>query len=243
MVLYLVGALFFLLAWCVLFALAAKSRRAMLWSSLACGHAGPVSEYWHLKDYWGPDYLSEFRIGDWVFGVEDYLFAFAYAGISAGIFDLLIRRSGERDLTEFSWPGFAKLVLCGACVLGGMAALAALAINSVPAIVIAFLVGAMFILARHPPWVPAAMGAGAIAAGLTFLAYWGFYFRLFPGLLEGWWRPEALSGVLLAGVPLEEVVWAGAAAVFVGPAVRHCMGRRRLPSGSRRPFTPRVGRG
>jgi hypothetical protein len=29
------------------------------------------------------------EVGKWTFGIEDYLFAFAYGGLAAGIFDIV----------------------------------------------------------------------------------------------------------------------------------------------------------
>jgi hypothetical protein len=77
--------------------LAARSRPVTLSGAIACAPAGPLSELWHLRDYWHPERLIDLRLGPWVFGVEDLLFAAAFGGLCAGIFDILARRAGEES--------------------------------------------------------------------------------------------------------------------------------------------------
>jgi hypothetical protein len=222
---YTIAALFFVGSWCVLFALAPKSRKPILWSSLAWGHAGPISQYWHLKDYWNPTFLVTFRIDGWMFGIEDYLFAFSFAGLCTGVFDILVRRMGAEALSRFNFYGFMILSLLGLCCVVSMATLIPLFhINSLYAISLAFMVCALFILFRKPKWIASALLTALGIGVLMWFGYWVFIFRLFPEILSQWWNPKALSGISLAGVPIEEVAWAFVTALFVGPAVRYCMG-------------------
>jgi hypothetical protein len=68
---YAIGSIFFLAVWLIMYIFVPKSRKVILWSSIAWGPAGPISEYWHLKDYWNPVYMRRFEVGNWSFGVED----------------------------------------------------------------------------------------------------------------------------------------------------------------------------
>ena len=49
---YLMGAVFWFLIWLILLFIWPRQRRAMIWSGLLLGGAGPISEYWFLQDYW-----------------------------------------------------------------------------------------------------------------------------------------------------------------------------------------------
>ncbi len=223
---YAIGGLFFLGIWSVLFTCVRKSRKPMLWSSLALGHAGPISQYWHVKDYWSPIYIREVQIGNWVFGIEDYLFAFAFAGLCAGIFDLLARKSGHKELPRFDPMGFIGFVLFGfACLLVMGALIVFVKLNSLHAIVVSFLISAAVILVRRPNWITPAVQAAFIAAAAMWIFYSGFFLRLFPEIVSEWWNIDTLSGITMGGVPIEEVIWAWATALFTGPALRYCMGR------------------
>ncbi|UCD32862.1 MAG: hypothetical protein JSV38_02995, partial [Desulfobacterales bacterium] len=179
-----------------------KSRKAILGSSIAWGHVGPLIEYWHLKDYWNPDYMLRFEIGKWVFGIEDYLFAFVYGGLSAGIFDILIRRLGEKELAEFYLWGYIKLLFTGiVCLFVTGTLIILFHINSLHAIVITFLFGATVSIILQPKWTLPAIQVGIIAGLLMWISYWGFFLRLFPHIIEKWWFRDALSGVSFGGVP------------------------------------------
>lgn len=220
---YIVGAVLFVGIWAVLFAVLRQSRGPMLWASLAFGHAGPISQYWHLKDYWHPTYALGFKIGHWLFGVEDYLFAFAFSGLCAGLFDHLASRVGMHS-PRFNIDGFIKAVLL---VLGCLVAMAALVgflkLNSLHAIVVVFLVGSIALLVQRPKWIAPAVQTAFIVAGIMWAFYAGFFLRLFPGILDGWWDTPVLSGLGLLGVPVEEVAWAWISGLFVGPMVWFCM--------------------
>jgi hypothetical protein len=220
---YGIGVLFLLVIWLSVYIFAPKSRKIILWSSIAWGHVGPISEYWHLKDYWYPVYMLRFEIGKWVFGIEDYFFAFVYGGLSAGIFDILIRKLGEEELARFYLWGYIKLFLCEiGCLLVMGALIIWFHINSLYAIVITFLSGTAVLIVLRPKWTPPAIQAGIIAGLFMWISYWGFFLRLFPHIIEKWWFQDALSGISFGGVPIEEVLWASSTAFFVGPISRYC---------------------
>lgn len=223
---YAIGALFFLGIWGILFTCVRKSRKPMLWSSLALGHAGPISQYWHVKDYWRPTYIRELQIGSWVFGIEDYLFAFAFAGLCTGIFDLIARKFGQEELAWFDPLGFIRLVLLGlVCLLAMSVLVVVLELNSVYAIIWAFLISTAIIMAKRRELIAPAVPTAFIAAAAMWIFYGEFFLRLFPGIVGEWWNVDVLSRITLAGVPIEEIVWASAAALFTGPALRYCTGR------------------
>lgn len=223
---YLLGAGFFVALWALAYALVPRSRPVLLACALACAPAGPLAEYWHLQDYWHPQRLFTVRLGLWAFGVEDVLFAAAFGGLSAAIFDLLVRRRGEPELPAVSGRGALTLLGVVLGVVGAMGLLARLlGLNSLDAIVAVFAIGAAGMLWPRPRWRAPAVLAGLASGLLMWLFYWGFFARLFPGVLEAWWEPAVLSGTRLAGVPIEEVVWGAAAGFFIGPVARYCLER------------------
>ena len=223
MYIYAIGSIFFLAVWLIMYIFVPKSRKVILWSSIAWGHAGPISQYWHLKDYWNPVYMRRFEVGNWSFGVEDYFFAFAYGGLAAGIFDILARKSGEIELEQFYLRGFIKLLLIVICCLFVMGALTTLLhLNSLYAMSISLFVGGTIIVFLRPRWTLAAIQTGIISAIFMWIFYWGFYLRLYPHVIEKWWYQKALCGISFDGVPIEELLWASTA-FFVGPVFRYCL--------------------
>ncbi|UCD32092.1 MAG: hypothetical protein JSV38_15245 [Desulfobacterales bacterium] len=226
---YAIGVLFLLVIWLSMYIFVPKSRKAIFWSSIAWGHVGPIIEYWHLKDYWNPVYMLRFEVGKWVFGIEDYFFAFACGGLSAGIFDILIRKTGEEELAKFYIWGLIKLLIAGiGCLFVTGVLISLFHINSLHAIVVTFLFGATLLIVLQPKWTLPTMLAGIIGGLFMWVFYWGLLLRLFPNIIEKWWFRDALSGISFGGVPIEEVIWASSTALFVGPISRYCLIQRQL---------------
>jgi Lycopene cyclase len=221
---YLLGAFYFSVIWIVLFGLFPKERKVIFWSSLACGPAGPISEYWHRADYWRPDLILAIHIGNWTFGLEDYLFAFAFGGICTGIFELLMRRIWQAEDIRFNLKGFIKflsIVLFSLMLMGALSWLFHL--NSLPAISISFIFIAGAIFYRRSSLLFPGLITALLMMFLMWLFYWGFFLRLYPDVISRWWLSIALSGITLAKVPIEELIWAGSAGLFIGPAGRYSL--------------------
>ncbi len=215
----LLGGLFFLGIWGLVFAWIREGRAAMLKGSAAFAVVAPCFEYWHLADYWHPEYLVKISVGPLSFGLEDLLFSFAFSGICIGLFCQQLSLAGTSaslkpvrvrfaDRFFTLWPGlfcFWVLVHC-------------YSLNSLHAIAISCLVSAGVILWQRPCWTRPALRMALLVAALMWFFYWGYFQVLFPGIIERWWEVDALWCRRLAGVPLEEPLWALAAAFFIGPA-------------------------
>ena len=81
---YIIGNLFFLAVWIILFIYRRDLRRKMLVMSLVVAPMGPLSEIFYLRDYWQPQLFN-----GWLIGIEDLLFGFAIGGIAAVIYEEL----------------------------------------------------------------------------------------------------------------------------------------------------------
>ncbi len=207
-----------------MYSIVPKSRKSILWASLAWGHIGPISNYWFYEDYWKPTYFLKFEIGTWVLSVEDYLFAFAFSGICAGTFDLFLRNSGQKELTKFNTLGYIKLLLLGlSCVLVMSILKVTFNINTLYAGVITFFIGALLILIRQPQWIIAGVKTAILIGIFMWIFYWGLYLRLFPGIIEKWWISDALSKIFIGGVPIEEIMYAVATGLIIGPSLKYCL--------------------
>lgn len=225
---YAVGLGFFVAVWLGFLFAAPRSRPAILCSGLGWGHAGPITAPWFRDDYWRPDYLVTVHLNDWAFGPEDYVFAFLFAGLSAGLFDLLQRRWFARPGVRPTLRRFGLLLLLsGGYLLAMKLLIVALDVNSGYASMVTFVVGTAGALLYRPAWMLPASITALGCAGLMWLFYWAYFIVLFPDVIERWWLLDQLSGVRLAGVPLEEVLWAASAGLFAGPALYVTMGGHR----------------
>jgi hypothetical protein len=220
---YLAGAVFWFLIWLTMVVIWPEQRSVMIWSGLLLGGAGPVSEYWFLQDYWHPVFILEIELGSWRFGFEDWLSTLAIAGICTGVFERLALARGYPALSPINWRGVARLLgycLAGLILMWVLADFAKL--GSLSSLLIAIFSVACWLLAAHRHLAPLSIGLAVVAG----VAYWLFYavlfVPLFPGVFDSLWKPEALSGVELYGVPVEEFVWVSVSMLFVGPLFRVC---------------------
>lgn len=221
---YLICSLFWLGVWAVLYLCLRGQRPAMRWTGLLLAPAGPISEFWSLQDYWHPVYVCEFRWGAWRFGgLEDYILSFALAGICAGLFERHWARQGGAALPPMRgrllWRPAAWLTLgLLAFIAGGWAGL-----RSIDTLFLASSLTALAMLRNRPElWRSLAWHAVVFA-----LVYWLFYvwicLPLFPGSIAAVWKLENTWGLRWAGVPVEEVIWAGVTMLVAGPFLRVCL--------------------
>jgi len=221
---YLLGTLYFSVIWMLLFGLFPKERKVIVWSSIALAPAAPISEYWQMADYWRPDLIIAIHIGNWTFGFEDFFFAFAFGGICTGIFELLIRRICQAEDIRFNLKGFVKLlgiVLFSLMLMGTLSWLFHL--NSLDALNSSCVLIAGFIFSKQYMFLLPGLITALLMMFFMWFFYWGFFLRLYPDVIGIWWLSKALSGVALAKVPIEELIWAGSAGLFFGPAVRYSL--------------------
>jgi hypothetical protein len=213
-----------MVVWMAFFGLFRKGRTVIFWSSLACGPAGPISEYWHRADYWRPELIFAVHIGNWTFGLEDFLFAFAFGGICTGIFELLMRRIWQAEDIRFNLTGFIKLlsIISFSLVLMGVFSWI-FHLNSLPAISISFILLAGSIFSRRSRLLLPGLITALLMMLCMWLFYWAFFLRLSPEIIGKWWISNALSGITLAKVPIEELIWAASAGLFIGPAARYSL--------------------
>ncbi|MBN2031260.1 hypothetical protein JW824_13580 [bacterium] len=221
---YLIGVLYSLFFWIFLFFINSNNRKNILLTSLVCAPAGPLSEFWNLKDYWSPTYLFKIAIGQWVFGIEDYLFAFAFSGICYGIYILITKQIGSYVEKKYTWFVSVKLMIIGIIFFVLMFMLTNyLKMNSVYAIVTILFLLSIIIFILHPITFLPSLVTGFIMAAYMFFAYWVFYFRLFPHLINDWWNHEFLSGLYILNIPVEEIIWSFVSGLFIGPTITYCM--------------------
>lgn len=69
--------------------------------------------------------------------------------------------------------------------------------------------------------IPAVLPAALIAGVLFWLFYLALMLPLFPGWIEARWN-LANTLVIIAGVPVEEMLWAFTTMLFAGPVYRFC---------------------
>jgi hypothetical protein len=70
-----------------------------------------------------------------------------------------------------------------------------------------------------------ALFSGLFVGGLMFIFYLVFG-TLFDGIIQKWWLLKNISGILIFGAPLEELMWGFGWGFVAGPAYEFINGLR-----------------
>lgn len=209
----------FLVPWGVLFLVNPPQRRAMWRTSLVTALFG-LTEPIFVPVYWNPPSLFDLarRTG---FDIESFVFAFAVGGIGILLYDAFATRevvplpSAEHSRSRHR---FHRAVLVAPFVLLVPAYL--LPWNPIYPSIICLLLGALGSVICRPDLM-----RSTIVGGVLFLGLYGAFMLglrwLAPGYIEAVWNLRALSGVLLYGIPLEELLFGLAFGMYWSGVYEH----------------------
>lgn len=202
---WLVFALGFVAVWLAVFLLKPASRREMLRVSLWTMPFG-LTEPLFVPEYWNPPSLFNLaqRTG---FDIESLIFCFAVGGIAAVLYEALfpiqhqrMRKHSERTHRFHLLSVFAPVpIFLLLWFLTG--------INPIYTASIAMLGGGIATVLCRPDLMKKVAVGGLLFLGLYFLFFLLFTLA-YPGIVQQVWNLGAISGILLLGVPLEELLFA-----------------------------------
>ena len=219
--------------WALVYVARASVRRKMLvvsaWTSLL-GLTEPI----FVPAYWHPPTLFDLaeRTG---FDLESLLFAFSAGGLASALYDVLIGlptapiRGHERLALHHRWHRWA--LLCPVPVFILLYALTSL--NAIHISNLALLAGGCATLACRPDlWRRMAASAGFFVA--LYVVYFVPLMATHPGYVQAVWNFPALSGVLVFGIPLEELLFADAFGWMWSSVYEHLAWTREIDLGAGR---------
>jgi len=200
----------------------------MWWASLFTMPFG-LTEPLFVPRYWNPPSLFDLahRTG---FDLESLIFCFGIGGVGAVLFDLL---TGRRPLPlppgERRRPLHRHHYLALATPFVAFPALYFLPWNPIYPGIAAMVLGAIATMLCRPDLVRKTW-----IGGLLFLGYYALFFLALewsaPGYIANVWNLSALSGVLMLGIPLEELLFAFAFGLYWSGAYEHFTWRRGAPA-------------
>jgi hypothetical protein len=214
----------FLIPWALLYFVKAGFRQKMLHVSLATSLLG-LSEPIFVPEYWNPPSLFNLaqRTG---FDIESLIFCFSIGGIGAVMYNALTNIDieavphTERHTGHHRWHRLAVTVPFLA-----YPALYFLPWNPIyPGIVAMALGGIANVLCRPD------LLRNTLVGGVLFLMLYTIFMLLLvmfaPGYIEQVWNLPALSGLLLGGIPLEELAFGFAFGLYWAGIYEHFTWRR-----------------
>lgn len=208
---YLVGDAILAIAWLALFFVRSDLRRQQLFVGLILAPLAPLADYlWFYHDYWRPEYLIGMRIGQVSLGLESPFFIFLIGGIAAVIYEVVFRRrpifGKPRNLMAM---GIVLLVL----FVTGL--LIHLGLNSLWASVIAMITSAIVMVAVDRDLIYDALWSSILMFVISIVFY-VIWLGIYPGAIQRFWMANAFSGVKIAVVPIEEIIWFASAGISLG---------------------------
>jgi hypothetical protein len=228
---YLLLSSALLVAWLVLFAVRPDIRREMVRVSVGTMFLG-LTEPIFVPEYWNPPTLGDLarRTG---FDLESLLFSFAIGGIVFAAYHVLFGEAPAESMAHergHSRHRYHVLAILFAPV-GFVSLLALTPLNPIYAAALA-LVGGFFATLYCRPDLWLKMLASGVLFLLLYLVVFVLFDQAFPGYVAAVWNLKAVSGVLLWGVPLEELLFAFTFGLYWSSMYEHLAWRRiRRPSG------------
>ncbi|NOZ81356.1 MAG: hypothetical protein GXP63_06825 [DPANN group archaeon] len=204
---WLAFSLILLGIWFVIFLARSLVRKEMLWASILTAPFG-LTEPIFVPAYWNPPSLFNLAATTG-FDVESIIFSFAVGGIGAVLYETFIKThhvkmsQHERGSSRHRYHLWALL----SPLITFIPLYVFTSLNPIYSASIAMITGATAATLCRPD-----LKKKIFLGSLLFLAlYFVFFlsFNLFyPGLVEQVWNLQAISGILIAGIPLEELMFA-----------------------------------
>jgi hypothetical protein len=214
----------FLLPWLAAFIGFPAHRRAMLWASIFTTPFG-LTEPLFVPEYWNPPSLFDLaqRTG---FDLESLIFCFGIGGIGAVSYNLLTgKRARQMSSTSrhHARHRYHRLAVVSPFLV--FPVLYPLNWNPIYPSIAAMIVGAVATMLCRRDLI-----AKTWIGGVLFLAYYMVFLVgldwLSPGYIARVWNTGALSGLAMAGIPIEEFLFATTFGAYWSGVYEHFTWRR-----------------
>ena len=210
-------ALLFLIPGAVIF-VARPDLRSVIGIMCLCSVPFGFTEFLFYPTYWEPELLFDLVtvIG---FGIEDIIWVTGLGAFTSTAY-AFFTRARYAPIAELTLRALARR--CAAVLAVVFVCVALLAAAGVPMIYgsVAIMLGATaFICVRRPDIVGPAL-LGGLFATAVYTGLCGLFMLILPGVFELAWHADRFSNVFIAGIPLEELLYAygaGAAATAFYP--------------------------
>ena len=197
---YLVGALLFIPLWVGLFWRNPALRREMLvMSGVFVAIGVPMELLLFTKDWWHPQTITGTTVG-----IEDVVYSIGNGGYMAALYCALFRARPEPAYAPPSW--LRKLLPLAAISVLPLALFYGLGVHSFVGTTIGSLLALVLVLKdRWDLWRVAALSA--LVGTLLAVPVYVIMEAVFPGWIAATWDLRRLSGVVVAGIPIEDLAW------------------------------------
>jgi hypothetical protein len=195
---YFIGCLIFFSVWLLFFILRKDLRKEIIFGSLLALPFGFIERLW-VPEYWNPPSFFDL-ISRYGFGLESFFFCFICGGTAAVIYEIICSKKT------------VKIRLRRRYLFGPFVSVVAIFIlldflfsdKTIYNAIIASITGAVMIAYKRKDLISQIIFGGVFFATVYFLLFFIFS-KLFPGYISMAYTLENLCGVLILGIPLEEL--------------------------------------
>ena len=196
-----------LAVWVVLYIARRDFRKVMLKMSLITMPLG-LTEPLFVPEYWFPPSL--FNLAESVgFDIESLIFSFAIGGIGSVLYRLLFKRKtvmvSTAERSHVRHKLHSVILFIPLIIFIGLELLTNL--NPIYSGVLGMFSGALSTLYCRPDLSGKIWIGGLLFTGLYFI-YFGSILPFYPDYVRLYWNLDALTNILILGVPLEELLFA-----------------------------------
>jgi|SRR3989344_4170009 len=210
---YLFGDCLLGIVWLAFFLLRKDLRHQQLFVSFFTAPFGFMQVFWFYGDYWRPEYAWTFLIRGIPFGIEEILFAFFIGGIGSVIYEVIFRKRYRPNGKKRMRSAVSIIVASAATFL----LLHTFGWNSIWASTTALALASIVMVVVDRDLRRDCIASSVLMFATIFCGYL-LWLTLFPGSIARFWVADALSGIALVGVPIEELCWFISWAMFSGIA-------------------------
>lgn len=216
---YLLGNGVFLALWLIFFFVRKDIRREMLVMSCLIGFLSVVTAYyWWTQDWWHPQTITGTKVG-----VEDFLMGFASGGIMAVIYEVVFKKQLYKRPKQQHRSG-------GLTVLFALAFFTSwffwgIGLTSFWASAVAMICSSLLLYYLRKDLFIDSVASGVLMLLLALPFYFSIIFFV-PGWINATYNFDHLSGVLVAGIPIEELIFWFLAGLVFGPFYEYWKGEK-----------------
>lgn len=192
--------------WSILFISLPQTRSIQIQISILAAPLGPVIEWLYFQDYWYPMSVWESNVGPFRVLVEDFAFAFFFAGVTS-----MVAHLTGKKVDDFRLKNPIHLIVIGCASMFLSLPFFKMGLNSIIATSIGFLLITMGISMTKKDSLKYAFRCGFITAMIMFSIYFASWQTVsnIEEIMKSTWLlyDHSVLGIRFMDVPITELVW------------------------------------
>lgn len=223
---YFLGSLYFLFVWTAIFLKLKRYRKKMILCGLAFW-IGLIAEYFFwTRDWWHPTTITGTRIG-----IEDVIMCFTHLGIPIFIYKGVFQRETQKNIFskyELADRFINNFIIYFISFLVAAGLIFYFKVHSFAATFIGMVLAGSYIALKRKDLFSPMVWSGVLVMLIAIPPY-RFSILICPGAIEKLWNIGQISGIMLLGIPLEDLIWYWMLGFILGGAYEYLFEFNLLP--------------